>query len=208
MIENPEKAKQLVIYTIGHSNQPLEGFKKLLLDKGIQVLVDVRSVPRSKFANQFDSDVLKKALIEVGIKYLYFGREIGGRPNDPSFYDAAGYVKYDLIAQSQDFKKTIERLIEGASKYKVVIMCSEEDPTECHRRLLIGRVLSRRGINELHLRADGRVQTEEDLKSSHSAGQNSLQLNLFVQEKEEAWRSAKPIRLDSPSEQQKDSLKP
>jgi uncharacterized protein (DUF488 family) len=207
-VNRPDMTPNLVIYTIGHSNQNIESFLKLLRDNGIQFLVDIRSVPRSKYANQFDSAVLKKAVIKGGMKYLYFGREIGGKPNDPSFYDSEGYVLYNLIAQSPEFIKTIDRLVEGIGKYKIAIMCSEEDPTECHRRLLIGRVLIRYGIHELHIRADGQVQTEEELKSEQASGQNSMQLALFGMKKEELWRSAKPIRLDSPSEAQKDSSKP
>jgi uncharacterized protein (DUF488 family) len=207
-VNSPKKTTNQVIYTIGHSNQSVESFLKILLENKIQVLVDVRSVPRSKFANQFDSPVLKKSITEAGIRYLFFGREIGGRPDNPCFYDAEGYVLYNLIAQSPDFAKTIDRLIKGVIKYRIAIMCSEEDPTECHRRLLIGRVLSVHGIKELHIRADGKVQTEEELKSEQASDQDSCQLNLFVLEKEELWRSAKPIRLDSPSEPQRDSSKP
>ena len=119
------------VFTIGHSNQNIEIFIKLLKDNGIQVLADIRSIPRSKYAVQFDSDSLKKSVTSADIKYLYLGQEIGGRPNEPTFYDAEGYVLYDLVAKSPPFLKTIKRLIEGAKKYKVAIMCSEEDPSEC-----------------------------------------------------------------------------
>jgi len=162
-MDKPENQERKTIYTIGHSNQSLENFLKLLLANGIQVLVDVRSIPRSKYASQFDSPVLKPAIVKAGLKYLYFGQEIGGKPQNRAFYDTDGYVLYEIIAQSPAFLKTIDRLIEGVSKYRVAIMCSEEDPTECHRRLLIGRVLGNRGVEQLHLRADGRVQTETDL---------------------------------------------
>ncbi len=192
--------EQLIIYTIGHSNQSLESFKQLLVDNGINVLVDVRSVPHSKFASQFNSLALENSIIEIGIKYIYLGRELGGRPNYPTFYDADGYVLYYLIAQSSQFQQSVTSLIERAKKYKIAIMCSEEDPTECHRHLLIERVLADRGIQVLHIRADGRVQSEGDIAYG-------FQLNLFASEKEKTWRSAKPIRLDSQSTQQNNSLK-
>ncbi len=207
-MEAPEKTTAKTIYTIGHSNQSLDSFLKLLLDNGIQVLVDVRSIPRSKYASQFDSARLKEAITKAGLSYLYFGKEIGGKPSNPAFYDTEGYVLYDRIAQSPDFIKTIDRLIEGIAKYKVAIMCSEEDPTECHRRLLIGKVLSNLGIEGLHIRADGRIQSEQELSSKTTYSQNQLSLGLFVREKEEPWKSAKPIQLDSPNGPQKDSSKP
>jgi uncharacterized protein (DUF488 family) len=201
-----EKSPSKTVYTIGHSNRSTESFLKLLSDIGIQVLVDVRSIPRSKVASQFDSALLKVALAKNGIKYLYFGREIGGRPSNPALYDAEGHALYNLIAQSPIFLTAIERLIKGLEKYRVVIMCSEEDPTECHRRLLIGRVLSEKGVQELHIRADGRVQTEGELSNNPDYNQNKAQLGLLVFEKEEKWRSVKPIRLDLQNEQQKDSI--
>jgi len=207
-MDKPENQERKTIYTIGHSNQSLENFLKLLLANGIQVLVDVRSIPRSKYASQFDSPVLKPAIVKAGLKYLYFGQEIGGKPQNRAFYDLDGYVLYELIAQSPAFINTLDRLIEGVSKYRVAIMCSEEDPTECHRRLLIGRVLGNRGVEQLHLRADGRVQTETDLLNSNAYKQNQLSFGLFVHEKEGVWKSAKPIQLDSQNGQQKDSSEP
>lgn len=191
--------EQLTIYTIGHSNQSLESFKQLLVDNSINALVDVRSVPHSKFASQFNSSALENSITEIGIKYIYLGRELGGRPNYPTFYDADGYVLYYLIAQSSQFQRSVTNLIERAKKFKIAIMCSEEDPTECHRHLLIGRVLADGGIQVLHIRADGRVQSEENIAYS-------FQLNLFAPEKEKTWRSVKPIRLDSQNTQQNNSL--
>jgi len=207
-VDNSETNMHKTIYTIGHSNQSLDSFLKLLLDNGIQVLVDVRSIPRSKYASQFDSSVLKEAISKAGLTYLYFGHEIGGKPNNPDFYNSEGYVLYDLIAQSPEFNKTIDRLVDGTNKYKVAIMCSEEDPTECHRRLLIGKVLSNRGIEQLHIRTDGRVQSEQELSGTTTYSHNQLKLGLFVREKEEPWKSAKPIQLDSQNGQPKHSSKP
>jgi uncharacterized protein (DUF488 family) len=195
------------IYTIGHSNKSIEVFLKLFSDNGIQVLVDVRSIPHSKFASQFNSAPLKVALVQNGIQYLYLGRELGGRPGDPAMYDAEGRALYNLMAQSPVFLAAIERLIVCLEKYRVVIMCSEEDPTECHRRLLIGRILAQIGVHELHIRADGRIQTEADLSNNLDSGLNPAQLSLFVFDKEENWKSARPVRLGLPNGQQKDSSK-
>jgi uncharacterized protein (DUF488 family) len=207
-VDMSEITSHKTIFTIGHSNQSLESFLKLLRDNNIEVLVDVRSIPRSNYATQFDHDSLKHTVIGAGIKYLYLGKEIGGKPANPNFYDIAGYVSYDLIAKSPDFIRGITRLHEGIKKYRVAIMCSEENPIECHRRLLIGKILANQGIEELHIRADGRVQSEQELSSITTDNRNQLKLNLFVREKEEPWKSAKPIQLDSQKGQQKGSSKP
>jgi uncharacterized protein (DUF488 family) len=196
------------LFTIGHSNHSLDDLIKLLTDNNIQVLVDVRSHPYSKFARQFDSPLLKKAAIGKGIKYMYFGRELGGRPNDPTFYDQEGYVLYNLVAQTPAFLKNIKRLVSGVEKkHRIALMCSEEDPKYCHRRLLIGRALARYGIAELHIRGNGQIQTEYEL-SGLGSGMNGHQLSMFAELKEDDWRSAKSIRSASQNEEQRNSSKP
>lgn len=171
--------QQQTIFTIGHSNQSLKSFFKLLSDNSIQVLVDVRSHPFSKYASQFDQTSLKIVSKKQGIKYLYLGRELGGKPDKKEYYDSEGYVLYDRIAGSPDFIEAIERTVRGLDKYIVVLICSEEDPTRCHRRLLIGKVLANFGITQLHIRGNGLVQTEDDL-IKHEDG-SKFQLSLFVE---------------------------
>lgn len=182
-----------LLFTIGHSNQDGQKFLSLLSDNLIQVLVDIRSHPHSKFARQFNAATLKRALADKGIKYLYLGRELGGKPSDPSLYDEEGHALYDLMAQSPSFLKAIQRLLEGLKRYRIALMCSEEDPSECHRHLLIGRVMELDGVQVLHLRADGRVQPNAQIIKN--SAQESSQLSLFPEQKEGSWRSAKSIRL-------------
>lgn len=196
------------LFTIGHSNHSLDDLIKLLIYNNVQVLVDVRSHPYSKFASQFDSPLLKRAVIGKGIKYMYFGRELGGRPHDPTFYDQEGYVIYNLVAKSPAFLKNIKRLVSGVEKkHRIAIMCSEEDPKYCHRRLLIGRALAQYGIAELHIRGNGQIQTEDEL-SGLGSEKNGQQLSMFDERKEDNWRSAKSIRLALQNGEQKNSSKP
>ena len=195
-----------LLFTIGHSNQDSQKFLKLLSDNLIQVLVDVRSRPHSKFASQFNPATLKKALTNKGIKYLYLGRELGGKPSDPSLYDKEGYALYHLMAQSPSFLKAVQRLLKGLESCRIALMCSEEDPSECHRHLLIGRVMGREGVQVLHIRADGRVQPDQQL--AKSSVQVSSQLAMFPELKEGSWRSAKSIRSASRNGVPKNSSKP
>src|SRR3972149_5433068 len=91
------------LFTIGHSNHPIKTFLELLAGSGIEVLVDVRSQPFSKYAGQFDASELNRAVTRIGIKYLYLGEELGGRPKPLDFYDREGHVLYRLVAESPLF---------------------------------------------------------------------------------------------------------
>jgi uncharacterized protein (DUF488 family) len=120
----------------------------------------------------YNKQPLSRFLADHGLKYAYLGRELGGRPSSAEFYDAAGHVDYARRMQAADFQDAINRLLELAARARIVIMCAEEDPNRCHRRLLITPILMQRGMTVMHIRGDGRLQTEEELRDS--AGQMSL----------------------------------
>ncbi|NJD04090.1 MAG: DUF488 domain-containing protein [Ruminiclostridium sp.] len=145
------------IYTIGHSNIDFERFLSML--KGIEVLVDARSEPYSKYVPQFNSDILKKQLEKAGIEYIFMkndfaGNIIGGRPKDRDCYED-GEVVYERIRKKNWYKEGISTLIELAHKKKIAIMCSEEDPYKCHRHNLITQSLLRSGVIVYHIRSEG-----------------------------------------------------
>lgn len=145
------------IYTVGHSNIDLERFLNML--NGIEILVDARSEPYSKYVPQFNSDILKKQLEKAGIEYIfmkndYAGNIIGGRPKDRDCYEN-GEVVYERIRKKKWYKEGIATLIDLAHKKKIVIMCSEEDPYKCHRHNLITQSLLRSGLIVYHIRSEG-----------------------------------------------------
>jgi uncharacterized protein (DUF488 family) len=148
------------IFTIGHSNHSAEKFVGLLKGHGIEVVADVRSQPYSRHAPHFSARDLEAILSEQGIGRLFLGLELGGRPTAEEFYDADGRVEYARIERSRSFLDGMQRLESSIRDHKVALLCSEEDPTVCHRRLLVGRVLGERGIGVRHIRGDGSVQTE------------------------------------------------
>ncbi|MGI8587071.1 MAG: DUF488 domain-containing protein [Chloroflexia bacterium] len=186
----PEKQ----IFTIGHSNHALEDFLQLVALHQIEVLADVRSAPYSKYTTQFNAPALKEAVLAAGLRYVYLGAELGGRPKGPEFYDAEGHALYSLVAESPLFLSGIERLETGIAEYRVAVMCSEEDPSGCHRHLLVGRVLARRGITVLHIRGDGRVQTDADLAAEAAARDpHADQPTLFDLEEATPWRSIRSV---------------
>ena len=181
------------IWTVGHSNHPLETFLDLLARHQIAVLIDVRSSPYSRYASQFNREAIQPALQHCKIQYLYLGDLLGGRVEDPRFYDQDGRVLYGEVAQSPSFRQGIERLMERAAHSRTAILCGEEDPTDCHRRLLVGRVLQDRGASVIHLRGDGREQTEAELAAEETFRKTRGQLNLFETEEPGQWKSTQSV---------------
>ena|SRR5579862_2702125 len=174
------------IMTVGHSNHTREHFLELLRRNSVEVIAEVRSYPYSNYSPQFDRETLKAALEKEGIKYVDLGKELGGRPEGAEFYDADGHVRYDRVAAAGFFKAGVERLEEGAGRFTVALLCSEEDPGVCHRALLVGRVMRERGCEVEHIRGDGTRQTDSEVFPE--AGE-AAQGTLFGVAKETAWKS-------------------
>ncbi|HEX7157978.1 MAG TPA: DUF488 domain-containing protein [Edaphobacter sp.] len=183
----------LRFYTIGHSSHAAERFVDLVKRHGIEVLVDTRSAPYSKFSPQFDRELLRDLVTAAGVRYLYMGDVVGGRPKEKGHYDEQGRVLYSRVAESAEFLDGIARLERGAAEYRVALMCSEEDPAHCHRRLLIGRVLSERGAELLHIRGTGELQAEVDVARASGKEIAEKQPALFAELEEARWRSTASV---------------
>jgi uncharacterized protein (DUF488 family) len=170
------------IFTIGHSNHALEIFLDLLRQHGVEVLVDVRSQPYSRYTPHFTATALKSAVLEAGLRYLYLGKELGGRPDpdNDAFYNPEGHVYYNRVAEWSCFQEGIERVLTGIARYRVALLCAEEDPIDCHRHLLIGWVLQdRHDVEVLHIRGDGSVQAERELREAEERKYEGVQQTLF-----------------------------
>ena len=165
------------IYTIGHSNQDSSTFLQLLIDNAIQVVVDVRSAPYSRYVPQFNKKEIEAAVIDAGLKYIFMGDVIGGKPSGQQYLDANGKVMYDKIAIEQSFQKGLERLAKGLNDgWVIVLMCAEEDPLKCHRHHLIAHELeTKRNIPVWHLRSDGkRIRAKDFFTESPTTTQWKL----------------------------------
>lgn len=182
-----------ILYTVGHSSHLLEAFLDLLRQHGIQLVADVRSSPYSRHAPQFNKESLENRLQETGCSYSYLGHVLGGHPQEHQFYDPEGYVLYDRIAASPAFQQEMNALLVQAAKAPTALLCGEEDPSECHRRLMLGRVARDRGFEVLHLRGDGCLQNETSMAEEQRFQKTQGQLLLFAPEDEEPWRSARPV---------------
>ncbi len=176
-----------ILYTIGHSNHTEEHFVELLKQHAIEVLADVRSQPFSKYTPHFNREALQSVLPRLGIKYLFIGDELGGRPTGEQFYDEAGHVLYHRVAEADFFLKGVERVEQGIRSFRVAMMCSEEDPLICHRHRLVARVLRKRGVPIEHIRDDGRLDTYEQVEP---AEQQKL---LFGEMEIDEWKSLRSV---------------
>ena len=155
------------LITIGHSNHTIEKFIHLLEDNGVMTLVDVRTIPASRFNPQFNKELLAASLDTRYIQYVFAGKFLGGRPSDPSCYksrtlpaDGADYlheVDYPEVMKKEWFIKGIARLLEIAEEQTTAIMCSEENPAQCHRHHLIAKYIMREHpeVKVIHVRGNG-----------------------------------------------------
>lgn len=148
------------VFTIGHSTHSAEGFLALLRQHRVEAVADVRSSPFSRFNPQFNRKTLEQCLKANGIRYVFLGKELGARSDDRSCYEH-GRVQYARLAQRAQFQSGIDRVLHGAAKYRVALMCAEKEPLECHRTLLVAKALTARGQRVLHIHADGRLETHE-----------------------------------------------
>jgi uncharacterized protein (DUF488 family) len=181
------------LYTIGHSSHTPEHFLQLLQQHRIDVLVDTRSAPYSRYSPHFDSKPLREMVAASGMKYLFLGDVVGGRPKEESRYDERGRALYGRMGKDEAFLSGIARIERGADEFRVALMCSEEDPAHCHRRLLIGRVLIERGAQLLHIRGDGELQAERQVAASSGKALVEPQPALFAELDEDKWRSSASV---------------
>jgi uncharacterized protein (DUF488 family) len=151
------------VLTIGHSTLPYERFLSLLRRANVTAVADVRSAPYSRQYPHFSRDDLSEELRLDGISYVFLGKELGGRPTKRQFY-CEGVADYEKMAQAPEFTKGLDRVIEGAKKYRIALMCSERDPLDCHRCLLVGRALAHRGVRVSHIVNDEGIVSHDQIE--------------------------------------------
>ena len=151
------------IFTIGHSLHTGSDFLSLIKQHKITAIGDVRSVPASARAPQFNQSIISKWLKEANIAYVHLGDQLGGKPNEPAFYDNEGHALYNLMAKTEHFQKGIGRVISGSRKFNLALMCSEGEPCTCHRHNLIAPVLHSMGVKITHIKRDGTVVAYSDI---------------------------------------------
>ena len=153
------------LLTIGHSTLSVDEFVARLRANEVDSVVDVRSVPFSRYTPQFNANELRHVLRSHNISYLPMGSEFGARPSDPALYLAGGRVSFEAIAASELFLSGLIRVEQGMDKgYRPALMCTEKDPIDCHRTILVARAFATRGTCVTHILADGTSETHADLE--------------------------------------------
>ncbi|MFN2167912.1 MAG: DUF488 family protein [Anaerolineae bacterium] len=151
------------VYTIGHSNHESSAFLALLRQHGIELLVDVRSSPYSRYVPQANRETLARTLEAAGITYRWLGDRLGGKPDGE-------IADYDELRASPAFQQGLDKLLTLAAGRRTAIMCSEGDHHQCHRYKLITPALLDRDTHLLHIQPDGSLVDED---------QEPKQLTLF-----------------------------
>ncbi len=122
------------IFSFGHSSRAFSEFLQKLQEKNIHILVDVRTIPKSRFSPQYSQNAISQALTASGIQYIYRGKNLGG------------------LGQNERYSEAIEELVELAKSGKnVCIMCSEADYMKCHRYTMLTPDFEERGIKVEHI---------------------------------------------------------
>ncbi len=152
-----------IIYTLGHSNHSFSYFADLLQKYGINLVVDVRSIPYSRPHPQFRKDNLEKCLLSKGLSYCFLGRELGGKRDEQSVRTPQGRIDYELVRGLSDFQRGLEYLEGQLSQWKIpALVCAEKDPLRCHRFFLITPALLKKEWPVKHILADGETISHEE----------------------------------------------
>ena len=144
-------------FTIGHSNHALGAFLALLHRHAVTAVADVRSAPCSRFNPHFNRKALRVELARAGFAYVYLGRELGGRCDDPSCYEN-GRIRYHRVARTSRFREGLRSLANSMADHRIALMCAEKEPLHCHRALLVAQALHADGADIAHIHADGRLE--------------------------------------------------
>lgn len=148
------------IFTIGYGNRRIENFISILKKYDVDLLIDIRSRPFSRFNPDFRASKLELHLINNNIKYLFLGEELGGMPVDPECY-TKDEVDYNKIQLKDFFKKGIDEVLKLQKEgFTVALMCAELSPNHCHRKALVGNYLESQKISVLHIDKNGTIQNE------------------------------------------------
>ena len=151
------------LYTIGHGNRSIDEFIALLKHYQIAFVLDVRSQSYSRYQPQFSQSALENVLKRHQISYLFMGDALGGRPQDQSCY-IDGKVDYARLREKTFYQQGIHRLQTAWEKQlRVVLLCSEMKPQQCHRSKLIGNTLYEQAIPVSHIDEEGVLKSQQEI---------------------------------------------
>lgn len=161
------------IFTIGYGGRETDEFIALLNEYEIDTLVDVRSQPYSRYAPDFCKERLAVILNRSGIEYQFMGKSLGGRPADSQCYTYSPQRKKKLLdakkCESRDFyQRGISQLKQALSTgRRIVIMCSELEPQDCHRGYVLGKTLDSDEIAVTHIGRYGEPLSQSQIRETN-----------------------------------------
>jgi uncharacterized protein (DUF488 family) len=176
------------VFTIGYSYRNIDDVIDSLLERRVNILVDLRSTARSTANPNFNPGKLQSVCSAESIEYVYLGDRLGGRPKGRKFYDAEGRLLYSELAKDNSFQKGIKQLLALVSRGTVCLMNVDEDPTDCPRHRCIGRMLADHGVRVFHIRRRGPDRPAEDTPGFRY---DENYREIFGEENE--WRSAASV---------------
>lgn len=152
------------LYTIGHSILKYDLFRELLKKYNIDCLLDVRSVPYSKYIEQYNRDIISQYLNMDNIRYVYAGRYFGARQADIGLYDMDGCLDFEKVRQTSLFQSMLNNVQKGLQEgHNVALMCTEKEPYDCHRAIMVGRGFELASVPIAHIRHDGSIMSQDEL---------------------------------------------
>ena len=124
------------IFTIGHSNYPVEKLIDMLKFYNINCVVDVRGTPYSKYNIQYNKETIKNTLIKAGFVYIYMAKEFAAKRENKISYNKEGYSDFEKVIQEEDFKNGVKRLENGCKKgFRIALLGAMQDQIRCHRSI-------------------------------------------------------------------------
>ena len=169
-----EKTAAIPIYTIGYGSRSIAEFIDVIRQYEIAYLIDVRSAPYSRYKPEFSKHPLATELEQHGIRYVFMGDLLGGKPEDDTCY-VNGKLDYEKVADTEYYQRGIERLHTAFSQQqRVALMCSEGKPEECHRCKLIGVTLTVQDLPVVHIDENGDEMTQAQAIERLTGGQLSM----------------------------------
>jgi uncharacterized protein (DUF488 family) len=171
------------LFTIGHSAHSYERLVELLRGAGATAVADVRTAPHSRRFPHFNRGVIEARMRLDGIAYSFLGAELGGRPKGSHYY-RDGVADYERMAAAPELQQGLKRVTEGLQRYRIALMCAEQNPRDCHRCLLVSRALLERGFDSRHILPDGRLVSQAEIEEELLAASGRGQEDLFASRQE------------------------
>lgn len=169
------------IFTIGYTGFSIDEFIKSLKQYDINVVIDVRSSAYSERYPDYNKSNIESVLKSNGIYYRNYINEFGARQDDLSFYTDDGFLDFEKFSKSEQFQTGVKKICNSVEQgYRVVLMCAEKKPIQCHRTILVARTFHEMGFDVVHILPDGNYTTqnkiEEELLNTYFPQRGQLSL--------------------------------